>query len=806
MPLHSVRFEWWTGLRRPIFRQVRLMGSWDGSGLYSDRWLATPMQAFVAEDGCPAWRAEVALDDRQFGWTFHWGVVADTPQRTNVWAIPTEQQGPQSTAQHLDFTLSGGEQVERYHLTDGRRFGANKVVRDALPPAIRFSVWAPNATAVELVTGEPNSGYIASDGTGVQAAYLLQPSAAEPGIWSTDVTLPEFADFQAWDHTPYMYRVVRDDGQPRYRTDLFSRGQIGSGRRDPEDTAAPRWNGTREDLKGTKSCSVVIDPERVTAQLTEPGFPPTQWVSETEFWRDEFDPLRPVPDRLEEMIIYEMHVEGLGAGKPTPGTFADAVDLLDHLVDLGINAVELLPTEEAESWTWGYGTSHYFATEYAGGGRDQLKFFIRACHRRGIAVLLDVVYNHYVSDAERAEWLYDTAIHHRNSYYWYQGQESDWPDPLGGYLDNGSSGWTPNFRSPFVRKLFSSSAAMLLVEFHVDGFRVDLTQAMHRDNVVHANGAPCPEANQFGAKCLREWVRTLRLIKPNVILTAEDHTGWHAVTQPQETGGIGFDAAWWADWYHNLIGDSQNDQRNARLIYAAGFGSDGPLAMTTMAGALAATPGRVIYHESHDQAGNASYKVGPVEVFSARTLQVAVNDQLDGNRRWAEARCRVACALTLLSPGVPMFFMGEEVGARQPYRYNDWIDHREDLAGLRRGDGALLFAFYRDVIRLRRGSEALIGPYVEIAHVHDQNRVIAFLRWLGDRAFLIVASLNNAPFAAGYGVSHVLIGDAVWIEVLNSDATLYGGQNVCNTLAIRSSGGHFNARLPANGVAVFQRV
>ena len=71
---------------------------------------------------------------------------------------------------------------------------------------------------------------------------------------------------------------------------------------------------------------------------------------------------------------------------------------------------------------------------------DQFKHFVRECHRRGIAVLLDVVYNHFVHDAERAEWMYDSNIHRKNIYYWYQGRESDWSQPEGGYLSNGSSG------------------------------------------------------------------------------------------------------------------------------------------------------------------------------------------------------------------------------------------------------------------------------------------------------------------------------------------------------------------------------
>ena len=435
------------------------------------------------------------------------------------------------------------------------------------------------------------------------------------------------------------------------------------------------------------------------------------------------------------------------------------------------------------------------------------KHFVRACHQRGIAVLMDVVYNHYLFDAERAESLYDSNTHSKDIYYWYQGTDSDWANPAkDGYLQNGSSGRAPDFRSEFVRKMFISSAVMLMTEFHLDGFRVDLTQAFHRDNHLEGSGAPVPEANLMGTRFLREWVRTLRLVKHSVILTAEDHTGWSAVIQPQETGGIGFDAVWWAEWYHHLIGDSQNDTHNARLLYVAGFGGNEPLAMSYLAGALQATPGRVIYHESHDQAGNAYYMDGERRVNSARTIQTAVNGALNGNRYWAEGRCRVGCGLTLLAAGIPMFFMGEEVGAKEPYRYDDWIDHREDFAALRTTSGAKLFAFYRDIIRLRRRYAALKSPHVEVLHVHDANRVLAFRRWLGEAEFLVFASLNNAAFGDGYWVSHPALRDAAWIEALNSDDQAYGGPGMTNAgqLLLRwrriqcAPAGQWNSRLSAN--------
>lgn len=766
------------------------------------------MEAFVADDGCPAWRADVALDEAQKGRSFHWGVLTDTPQAINAWGIPTEVDNPGSQAQYCNFTLQEDGQTEHYWLTHCRRFGANKFLPNgANAEMIRFSVWAPDATKVELVTGDQASGYIWNNGDGVQRSFAL--SKGEDGIWYTPSTA-EFASFSDWDHTPYMYRVQCNDGLVKYRTDLYSRCQIGSGRKKPDEAAtngAAPWDGTRQDVNGTKSCSVVIDPDRVTKFLDEGVFPENKWLVEEDFWANEFDPLRPVPDSLEELVIYELHVEGLATGTPRPGSFESAIGLLDHLVDLGVNAVELMPMSEAGGWSWGYGTSHYFATDYAGGGRDQLKHFIRECHRRGIAIILDVVYNHYVPDAERAQFDYDAVEPEKNLYYWYEGAPNDWPRPDGGYLNNGSSGWAPNYRSEFVRKVFTSSAAMLLTEFHVDGFRVDLTQAFHRDNSLNADGRPCPEANLMGAKFLREWVRTLRLIKPSVILTAEDHTGWEAITQPQETGGIGFDASWWAEWYHNLIGASRNDMSDARLLHTAGLGGDGPLAMSAMAEKILATPLRVIYSESHDEAGNAYYYVGDQKVSSARTIEVAVNGDLnDQTRPWAEARCRVTFGLTVLTPGTPMFFMGEEVGAKEPYRYNDWLQHREDILHLREGSGAHLFAFYRDAIRLRRREKAVMSPNADIVHVHDANRVIAFRRWLGNSEFLVVASLNNAAFSDGYHLENSSLPDGNWIEALNSDDEAYGGHGIRNTGALTSSGGAIDVRLPAVGIVVLQRI
>ena len=802
LPMPVVRFEWWSGIRQSPFSRLRISGSWDNAGHYSDSWTTSPMQAFVAEDGCPAWFAEIELDRSEPQAEFRWGVIGNGPAGPDSWLIPTEIACGSNTAQYR--ILKHGQPGARYHFNISRRFGANKIWPAGSPaPAIRFTVSAPRARAVNLVIGEPVSGYIGDDGSGITQSFAMRPG---PSGWQTDDGDPAFASFADWDRRLYMFRIQRDDGSIRYRTDLFSRGQIGSGHKNPE-TPKPNetpWNGTRQDVEGSKSCSIVIDPERVTAVLNEGVFPETQWLTDTEFWAGEHDPLRPVPQHLRDLIIYELHVEGLGCGRPTPGTFADAIVMLDDLCTLGINAIELLPTAEAEGWSWGYGTSHHFATEYAGGGRDELKHFVRACHRRGIVVLMDVVYNHWIADAERSAWQYDSVAPETNRFYWYEGPASRWPHPDDGYVDNGSTNYAPKYRDELVRRLFASSALMFLTEFHIDGFRVDLTQAFHRDNVLHGNGHRCDEANQYGAKLLREWVRTLRLAKPSVMLVAEDHSGWPAILEPDYTGGIGFDAIWWAEWYHNLIGDSQEEPRNARLLHVAGSGGSEPLAMAHFGDVLTQSADRVIYHGSHDQAGNASYMVGAEKVFSARTIEVAVNGRLDGNRYWAEARCRVVAGLTLFAPGTPMFFMGEEVGAREPYRYDDWMQHREDFAALGAGSGAALKRFYRDAIWLRRSRATLRAVDVAIVDAHDANRVLAFRRWHGAAQVLVVACLANTAFGQGYRLTSSALPDGEWREVLNSDAAIYGGAGMRNPGAVRCQSGTLDLRLPACGILVLE--
>ena len=374
------------------------------------------------------------------------------------------------------------------------------------------------------------------------------------------------------------------------------------------------------------------------------------------------------------------------------------------------------------------------------------------------------------------------------------------PIRLGGYIDNLSSGWAPRFDVEAVRQLFISSAAFLVSVCHIDGFRLDQTSSIHQYPALHANGQPAGRAAAFGVKFLKQWTRTMRLIKPNLFLCAEDYSGWSALTDPSLAGnGLGFDATWFADFHHNLVEFEGGPQ--AQLLKTAGYGDDRPLAMTSFAGALAAgASAKVVYNESHDDVGNRD--------GSARTIVTAVNDAplVGATRVWAEARVRFVAAMTLLSAGTPMFFMGEEVGAAKPYRYNDFLDNREDILAMATNSGEMLFAFYCALVRLSVQHGAFRSRNIEVPVTHDANRVVAFHRWDEADEFLVVGSLSNTPFGSGYWLSSDRLRNGSWKEIFNSDRVEYGGEDVGNGMApLQPAGDALNVVLPACAVVVLQR-
>jgi 1,4-alpha-glucan branching enzyme len=821
---------------------VELRGSWDSAGKFSNNWSSITMNRAQGPDLCAEFTVTVSLDLTENRRWFSWGVAIRESDR-EVWAIPTEVKDIEDRRRHRRFQFSGAEQREVYYLTHCRRLGSNRCRRVDGTIGAQFAVWAPNARNVEVVMGTvwdhqdpPNTvlqryipverlagGYVGDDGSGIYPNRGPFTMTKQPDdVWQTDPNDRGLTDFAILDHMPYMYRIVRNDGSVAYRTDLYSRCQIGFGGNRHDGTV---YRDLVSKLDGGVSCSVVINPGTVTGQFEEEPrvWPEREFIDAALFWQNEFTPGRDLPKRVEDLIIYELHIGALGFGKEGSGTLQDALDLLPYLEELGVNAVELLPLSEfgGRGQGWGYATSHYFAIEFSGGGRDQYKYFIRECHRRGIAVIMDVVYNHFAHDDERAERYYDSPWPDYDIYYWYEGTPFDYAHPRHGYLKNESTADAPRYHEEMVRKMFTSSAVALIREFHVDGFRVDQTTSIHAYNRLIADSRLIGAANAFGGKLLREFGRTVRLFKPDVILMAEDHSEWDEVTKPVDQGGQGFDARWFTEHYHNLIGDTKhNDSSTDKLLWVAAHrGSPQALAMGSFAGKLARTGDRkVVFSESHDEAGNSGE--GPYkdpdwngdqgkEYTSHRTIVVASDGAplFGATRDYAEARCRLVCGVTALSAGTPLFLFGEEVGSERRFKYAQVLQNRENLHAMKTGTGRQLFRFYAAVHALRRRWPGLRSRNLEVLYTHDQNRILAIQRWEGTEYFLIVYSLNDFPFPDGYYFQNSRLWDGEWKEVFNSDATDFGGNNVGNMSAtMRISGGVVNCVIPYNGFVVFQRI
>jgi 1,4-alpha-glucan branching enzyme len=793
-----VGFRYEPGLSFAAFSAATLFGSWDSRGQASSgQWSSRPMDGFTTPDGSTGFTATVDFDPSAVGKVFSWGVQLQLANGSAAWGIFREVPDQNSTDQNVSFVLAPGSDVaqrETYRVSWHRARGVQRFAGPSGDEHIVFSAWAPDAQAVEVVFGGP-AGYIADDGHGGDVTNPLPLTQDRDGVWSTSA-----AGFAGFVDRRYMYRVTRDNGSINWATDMFSRQQVGTGDFDPQGA---HYDGPIDRLDGRPSASAVTDTSTVYPYPLPPpggGHTPTPVA---EFWADEVSPERPVPHRVEDLVIYELHVGALNPAVLTAGTFSDALALLPYLLDLGINAIELMPMFQFDgSLSWGYGSSQFLAIDSSAGGRDALKQFVKTCHQQGIAVLMDVVYNHYTPEAGRAAWQYDSVTPSRNCYYWYEGIESQYPDPTGGYLDNDSSGWAPRYSEPHVRALFVSSAVLLADEFHIDGLRVDQTASIHSYNSLHANGQPVGSANVCGRKFLRELCQTMKTVQPREVMIAEDHSGWSLVTQPAPGGGIGFDATWYVDFYHHLIGENGRGPEWAKLLLHCGQDATMPLAMAYFAGALAVSGNqKVVYHSNHDEAGN--------DQGTERTILVAVNGAplVGTTRRYAEARCRFACAMTMLSAGTPMFLMGDEVGAEKAYTYDKFFENKEDLEGLRQTTGAHLFAFYQAIIAFRLGTTTIRGHNIEVIHTNDLARVIAFRRWDDQSEYLIAGSLNNTPFNnPNYLLSHSSLGVAGWRECFNSDAASFGGDNVGNQGAtLQARAGTLAVVVPANGVIVLER-
>ncbi|MDO9559686.1 MAG: malto-oligosyltrehalose trehalohydrolase [Syntrophales bacterium] len=341
---------------------------------------------------------------------------------------------------------------------------------------------------------------------------------------------------------------------------------------------------------------------------------------------------------LEEMIIYELHV-----GTFTPeGTFAAIIPRLNDLKDLGITAIEIMPVAQFPGErNWGYDGVYPFAVQNSYGGPDGLKQLVNACHKNGLAVILDVVYNHL---GPEGNYLGDFGPYFTEKY------KTPWGSAI-------------NFDSAYcdgVRNYFVINALFWFRHYHIDALRLDAIHGIYDMSPTHILEEIAGETEKFSSEQGRKFY-----------LIAESDLNNPRIIRPRSVGGHGIDAQWCDDFHHSL----HTLLTGERGGYYADFGSIGHLKTAfaegyVYSGQYSACRKRrhgasarlhkasqfVVYSQNHDQVGN-------------RMLGERLSDLVNFEG------LKLAAGTVFLSRYIPLLFMGEEYGEASPFFY--FIDHSD---------------------------------------------------------------------------------------------------------------------------------
>ncbi len=433
--------------------------------------------------------------------------------------------------------------------------------------------------------------------------------------------------------------------------------------------------------------------------------------------------------QLPGSVLYELHVGTFSDA----GTFDGVISQLDHLVDLGVDMIELLPVASFNGeYNWGYDGVCWYAPHEVYGGPDGLKRLVDACHRRGLGVVLDVVYNHF-------------------------GPSGAYAPQFGPYLSTGSNSWGSSMNldgpdSGEVRRYIIDNALMWLRDYHVDALRLDAVHALVDHGAVHLLEELAAEVDALSAHVGR----------PLTLIAESDLNDPRLIT-PREAGGTGVHAQWDDDVHHVLHALLTGERQG----YYSDFGSLDSLA-TVLTGAFfhagtwssfrnrvhgrpvdrLATPGHrfVAYLQNHDQIGNR-----------------AVGDRLSATL--SPRMLRVGATLLLTAPFTPMLWMGEEWAASTPWQFftshpepelaaavangrrrefaaHGWAtedvpdpqapstfeDSKLDWAEVGKSPHREMLAVYKELIKLRRSRPDLSDPRLDRVEVWPGDRHVAIRR------------------------------------------------------------------------------
>ena len=633
-----------------------------------------------------------------------------------------------------------------------------------------FRVWAPRALAVYL-----NGSFYGAEYEGQSEEFLM--ACDQNGYWTG------FAEGAEDGHTYHFYVV--GPGSSGYKRDPYAR-QLAV------DHPFP-------------TCCCIV---------RSAAYP----------WHDQGF----VTPRFNDMIIYQIHVGTYalaGAGKDS--TFLDVIGKIPYLVALGINVLQPLPIDEAETDpSMGYDGADYFSPDFdyvvsdpaalaqhlgvingmlAGkglsaislsditSGPGQLRALVDLCHVHGIAVAFDLVYNHAGGFTvnggldDQCIYYYDRVpnVGNNNDSLYFTDQ------------DRGTGGLSFALWNNDVRQFLINNSIYYVQEFHADGFRYDEISgllSMNRDT---------------GWSFCRDLTSTLRFVKPGLLHNAEFWPGEFPDYSPPSSaivasvadGGAGFDVL-----QHDGLRGALRD-----AVAASSNGRDAAIDFDRIAAALypqgfAHAWQTVTCVENHDI----------VKVGTSQRLPVLA-DSSDPRSWYARSRARFAMAVLLTAPGLPQLFMGQEFLEEKQWSWDSHSAYLLSWTELNTGNDVAMvdhLRFTQDLIRLRWLQPALRGDAVHPFYVSNQDRVLAYHRWIEGTGqdVVVVATLSETTWH-DYAIGFPLGG--AWVEVFNSDVY----DNWVNPVVAGNGGGVTASAseplhglpasapvvIPANGVVVFAR-
>ena len=442
-----------------------------------------------------------------------------------------------------------------------------------------------------------------------------------------------------------------------------------------------------------------------------------------------------------DLVIYEMHIGTFNVKEEGhPGTFQSAMDKLPYLQTLGINAVEVMPIAEFPGdFSWGYNPSHPFAIKSIYGGPDGFKQFVKAAHEHGIAVIVDVVYNHF-GPSDLDLWQFDGwSENEKGGIYFYNDRRSKTP-------------WgetRPDYGRGEVRQYLSDNALMWFEECHVDGLRWDSIPYIR--NIAGRDEDPSDDLPDGWS--LMQWINLeIQQRYPGKITIGEGMHNNAWVTKDIGVGGAGFNAQWNSEFVNAVRraviarDDTSRDLGAVSKAIECRYDTDAFR--------------RVIFTESHDEVANGRSRV-PEEIWPGKV-----------DSWFSKKRSTLGGALVLTSPGIPMIFQGQEL------LEDHWFQDKAPMEWSRVDDEYGILAMYRKMIGLRRNlsgvTRGLCGQNLHLYHFDDEAKIIAFHRWDKEGptdSVIVVVNMRNKS-RDGYAIGFPRSG--WWKTRLNTDSYKFG--------------------------------